>query len=317
MFRRRRIPAAPWLAMVGIAVFPARAAGDAPGVALEWSAPAGCPDGEAVRRRIETLAGPGVAVGARAVVTEAPDGYHIALEVRAGGMSGERDLIAPTCEAAAESIAAIVGLAATAGVSPPATTPTRSPAAPPAPSPPPTTPAPRSQGPEFRVTPEAALDVGTLPTPAPGAALRVELAFDRITAGVTGALWLHRDGYLSGSTTQGAHFALQSYDAFGCYALVRAAPVDLSPCIAVEIAAMAADGFGATLPQSYSGAWVAIGVGARVRIELGRHFALALGLQGVVPTIPQQFRINGTPNGSVFGLSPVAGRAEVGPEVRF
>jgi hypothetical protein len=303
--------------MAGIAVFPARAAGEAPGVALEWSAPAGCPDGEAVRRRIETLAGPGVAVGARAVVTEAPDGYHIALEVRAGGMSGERVLVAPTCEAAAESIIAIVGLAATAGVSPPATAPARSPEASPAPPPPPATPTAARTGPELRATPEAMLDVGTLPSPAPGAALRVELAFDRITAGVTGALWLHRDGYLAGSTTQGAHFALQSYDAFGCYALVRSPPVDLSPCIAVEIAAMAADGFGATLPQSSSAVWVAIGVGGRVRIELGRHFALALGLQGVIPTIPQQFRINGSPSGSVFSVSPVAGRAEVGPEVRF
>jgi len=270
-----------------------------------------------VRRRIETLAGPGVAVGARAVVTEAMDGYHVWLQVRAGGMTGERILIAPTCDAAAESIAAIVGLAATAGALPPATTPTRSLAAPPAPSPPTTALTARRAGPQFRVAPEATLDVGTLPTPAPGAALRVEVAFDRISAGVTGALWLHRDGYLAGSTTQGAHFALQSYDAFGCYSVVRSAAIDLSPCIAMEIAAMAADGFGATVPRRSTAAWVAIGVGGRMRIELGPHFALALGLQGLVTTIPQQFHIDGTPSGSVLSPSPVAGRAEVGPEVRF
>ena len=270
-----------------------------------------------MRRRIEILAGPAVAVGARAVVTEAPDGYQVWLQVRAGGLTGERILIAPTCDAAAESIAAIVGLAATAGVPPPATTPTPSPEASPAPSPPTTGTTPRRAGPQFRAAPEAMLDVGTLPTPAPGAALRVELAFDRISAGVMGALWLHRDGYLAGSTTQGAHFALQSYDAFGCYSVVRSAVIDLSPCIAMEIAAMAADGFGATVPRSSSAAWIAIGGGARVRIELGRHLALAFGLEGVVTTIPQQFHIDGTPSGSVWSLSPVAGRAEVGPEVRF
>jgi hypothetical protein len=156
-----------------------------------------------------------------------------------------------------------------------------------------------------------------MPAPSPGAALTVEVAFGRISAGLSGALWLNRDGYLTGTTTQGAHFALQTYDAFGCYTLVRSGPVDVSSCVGIEIASMAADGFGATSPQNSSALWVAIGAGARARLELGGHLALALGLEGLVPTIPQQFRIDGTPSGSVFNVAPVAFRGEVGPEVRF
>jgi hypothetical protein len=316
MSRHRQTPTAVALAVItGVAAWPCRAAGDTPGVALEWSAPAGCPTGESVRRRIETLAGPGVAVDARAVVTEAPDGYRVSLDVHVGGMTGERTLTAPTCDAAAESIAAVVALAAIAGVSPQPPVPTGAPAAP-VPAPAPSVPAAQRRM-ELRVAVEAALDVGTLPAPAPGGAVRVELLLARVSAGISGALWLDRDGYLSGSTTQGAHFALQSYDAFACYALLRSGPLDLAPCIALEVAAMSADGFGATVPRNSSAVWAAIGAGARLRVELGRHVALALGAEGVVPTVPQQFHIDGDPSGSVFSVSPVAFRAEVGPEVRF
>jgi hypothetical protein len=345
MSRRRRIKAKLGLALIGglAAASPGRARADGEGVALAWSAPPGCPDAETVRKRIESLVGPGVSIDARAVVTQGEAGFSVSLEVRTAGTTGVRALTAPTCDDAAESVAAVVALAATstsiAAPPPPLTAPPPLAATPPPPAtpplapppPPPASPRPESGTPSVRVhlriAAEAAVDLGTLPQPAPGGDLRAEIEVGRVAAGLSASLWLHRDGSLPNSTTEGAHFALQTYDAFGCYALVRAGSFELSPCVVVEVAWMTAQGFGAAsnpastgqfTPGTATAVWPSIGAGVRGRWALGRFFALTLGIQGVVPTIPQQFRITGTsPSGSVFSIAPVAGRAEIGPEVRF
>jgi hypothetical protein len=116
---------------------------------------------------------------------------------------------------------------------------------------------------------------------------------------------------------EGAHFTLQTYDAFGCYALVRAGSFELSPCVVVEVGWMTANGFNTTRNGTATAVWPSVGAGVRGRWALGRFFGIALGIEGVVPTIPQQFRITGHPQGSVYSVAPVAGRAEIGPEVRF
>jgi len=169
----------------------------------------------------------------------------------------------------------------------------------------------------LRLAIDAALDLGTLPGPAPGADLRAEIDLGRVSAGLSGTLWLDRDGHLTSSATEGAQFALQSYDAFGCYALFRASAFELAPCAVVEVAVMTASGFNTSIKRTASAVWPSLGAGARARWRLGRFVSVALGVQGVVPLIPQKFHIDGNPGGPVFSVGPVAGRAEVGPEVRF
>ena len=89
-------------ALLAVAAAPGRASADGPGVVVEWTAPTECPTGEAVRRRIESLTGPGMSVHARAAVTPKAGGYDVLLEVRVADVSGERALTAQTCDEAAE-----------------------------------------------------------------------------------------------------------------------------------------------------------------------------------------------------------------------
>jgi hypothetical protein len=80
---------------------------------------------------------------------------------------------------------------------------------------------------------------------------------------------------------------------------------------------MTASGFGASVPKDASAVWPSLGAGVQSRWALGGVFSIALGIQGVVPTVTQRFHIDGTPNGPVFSVAPVVGRAEIGPELRF
>jgi hypothetical protein len=166
------------------------------------------------------------------------------------------------------------------------------------------------------VAAEGAVDVGTLPAPTWGAALRASIEVGRSLAfGVTGGAWLAQDGRLATQPTEGAHFTLLTLDAHGCYALLRTRAMELAPCALVEVSHLSATGFGATTNGGADVLWVAGGVEARGRWVLTRWLALGLGAGAVVPFERERFRIAAT--GIVYATSALSARVQLGPELHF
>jgi len=294
------------------------------GVSLRWVAPESCPDAEVVRRRVVALAGPEVALSADAKISEGSGEFRVVLHVQVRGSLGERVLTAATCEAAAESVAVVLAMSAAPGL------PAEPPAPPPMPprlveppQPPPPPPAP-SRAPRpalLRLSAEGSVDLGALPAPTAGTTLRVTVTPGRhVEAGIAGTLWLDRNGYVPGNPTQGAYFTLLTVDAFGCFGWRPSRrPFEVSPCALVELGRISATGFNETTHATSTALWIGVGLGARGRWELTRWLALAIEVDGVVPTQGQSFRVMGpgTAIQTVHATSVVAGRAHFGPEVRF
>jgi hypothetical protein len=342
---------------------PTRAIAQAPAVSFSWSAPAGCPDAESVRSRARSLAGAGAAVDATAEVTRADDGFHVVLHVRVNGSSGERTLTAPSCADAAQSVAAILALAAStpAALASPATSvaapapasvstgtapppaaatgtaplpvpsvatpppPASAPSPAPAPAPTPALAATRSRAPtphpgivEGRLEADAACDIGTLPSAAFGGEVRVSLAlWRRLALGLAAGAWLQQSDKVPG--VGGASYSLLTFDASGCYELLRRGTIGLSPCLLVELGRIAAQGFDTSQNGGARPLWAGVGLGARGRWEAARWLALVAEVDGVAPTARQEFSVGhgtGSPT-PLYTTSLVAARIEIGPEVRF
>lgn len=288
---------------------PSRASADAPRVALQFSAPEGCPSADAVRARILALAAPDARLDADVTVTALDGRFRAVLHVRSASSSGERTLEDASCDLLAESAAVVLAMSATSPA-PVAPAPPPPEAAPP-PAPPPSS--PRSEILRLRAT--ASLDVGTLPTPTLGAGVSASFPFaSRLALALGGTAWAQKSGTLGGSSSQGATFTLLTGDAAGCYR-ARAGAVELSPCAVVEVAHVDARGFGLH-PSSSSALWLSLGAAGIVRWTPTPHFALVAELDALVPTQSESFVIlHG--GGTVHTIAPVAGRASIGPEVRF
>ena len=90
-----------------------------PPVAVQWTAPAECPDAEAVRGKIDRRLGRALDAGEATlvaqVVREAPRGYVLRLRLSVGGRGEDREFSDPSCAALAE----VVALRVVAAVAPP------------------------------------------------------------------------------------------------------------------------------------------------------------------------------------------------------
>ena len=263
-------------------------------------------------------------------MTEAEGRLRLVLRVKSRGFVGERVLEGSSCEELTESAAVILAMSGTAGAAvasaasrlPPGETapPTAATAAPPVESAPPRArPFVLSRAPILRVSLAAALDVGTLPTPAFGGALSVGVAPGRgVALNLRGTLWASSRGVLAADPQQGGTFDLLSVDATGCYALVHGL-LELSPCVMLELERMSATGFGTPNSSSANPLWLAVGAGLEARWEWTRAFALDIVVAGIVPTRGESFAIRSATGvlDNVQRIGLAAARASLGPEVRF
>jgi hypothetical protein len=141
-----------------------------------------------------------------------------------------------------------------------------------------------------------------------------------VEVGVAGADWLDRDGYAPNVTGQGANLSLLTVDAFGCYGWRPRRALELSPCALVELGRISATGIHESQPGSSTAYWVGLGLGAKGRWELTRWLAVALEVDGVIPTQRQAFVIAvpaAAESHLVSATSVAAARVHFGPEVRF
>jgi hypothetical protein len=316
-----------------------------------WASVAGCPKDREVRAEIErVLGGPPSPASRRYLRAEATvsrtgtGGFHLHLITDLGGTVGERDFDGPTCAAVANAAALIVALTfdpdaltRRAEPAPPAPSQRPAPVPPAAPAPPVVSlpepailPAPLpdagplasppSAAPVPRPRPVLAMGVmgsastGALPEVGEGLGGRVGLLAGRFRADVSVSYWPDRTATLPRRPLAGGRIHLVAADGSACWALLRA-PLEISPCLGLEVGSMVATGFGVRSDGSGAALWIAPSAEALAALPVGRRFAARLDLGVLVPAERPPFVI--TSAGTVYRAGPVVGRAALGLEIRF
>lgn len=156
-------------------------------------------------------------------------------------------------------------------------------------------------------------DVGALPgvTFGFGATAVVRYGVQRFELGV--GAWLDQSATLADRPSTGGDIGLIAGAAGACRDLLSG-PVDLAPCVALELGSMHAEGFGVTSPEQNEAFWAALrGGGALAFAPVGRLW-LVLRLEAVVPLVAPTFILGGV--GQVHQPGP-GGRGSLGVELGF
>lgn len=302
---------------------------------LEWQAPDGCPDAEAVRGRVEAiLRGPLTDASravARGAIARTEDGrFRLELTVRTGDVADARSIDSAACATLADAFAVVVALAID---------PTRSAdaeGAPPAraiadgPRPPDESPSARvsplpreAPAPRASPAPEAGTRValglggsvvwGPLPEPSPGLVASVGVRRDRVRVGALGTLALRQTPHFDRSA--GASIDMLEGGAFAGY-LLPLGIFALGPAVNVEATYVRARGFGIRRPSTSSAVWATAVVGARLEARAARWLGAFARADLLVPFDAPRFAL-GTQADSVRLHTPaaLAPRLTLGAEI--
>lgn len=311
-----------------------------PEVPVRWTAPAECPDRDALLVAVARRLGRPLADEARVdgrVTGDRSRGYVLHLELSAGGRGEVRDVQDPSCAALAEAAALRVVAAIEAPVVPPVPVPEP---AEPGPEP---QPGPDPQpGPEEAVVPAEPVRTVALPTPAavredmydgPGGVLRLqgglELgAFGPAPAGAVGLavglLWPRLRVELQGTVLPPRRMAdvtagLYAGAIHGCWRAGRGA-LEVPLCGGVEVGGMrgrAADPLPGAVTRTQ--AWVAGILGPGLAWHVSSRVSVWASLQLVLAVYRPLF-VQGDPDGNprvLLAPSAASGRLLLGVELRL
>ena len=325
-------------------------------LALDWSAPAGCPTREHVIERVTAILGrstkPHGALAVRAIATRLPSGqWRVNLAEDREGGAGSQEFEAESCDAAADATALIVSLMIDPTITPGArdVDPSHEPektAPPPVPPPSPPPPQPRPPEPPPPTVAAARLPERTPPSVAPARphlfAVRASLAgdvgtFSRANVGgelllavtpwrlrfeLAGSYWVSSMATLAGSPSEGAWLELATLGVRAAYVL-SAGDVGLAPLVGIEGDRMSATGFGGTSQHHQTANHIGVDLGATgiwFPVQAFHALALSLTLEAVSATEKPPPFVATEPGGTervVQQSSQVALRAFLGAEVRF
>ncbi len=333
------------------AAAPDAAAPDA-AVALEWSAPPGCPDSEQMQARLTAALGDGAAgLRVEAVVVPGPTGeFRAAVELRGPWGDTTRNLDSPTCETLADAVVLLAQVSVQEGAAVPEPAPDPEPEPEPEPqstvedtassqaeSEPSVSTAPAEPAPDSGRALDRADRVGesttsvlqglvrvearaggpVLPGVDAGAAVALGLAHRWFRIEVLGAGWLRRSQALVADAT--LDLRLVSGQLRGCAVLPLAAVPWLRPmpCVGFELGGLRGQGSGVGLVEGRTTwrPWLAATVSPSVAIYPWRRFGFVAGATLVVPVSRPRFALGGID--VVYQVPAVAGRGFLGVEVSF
>ena len=159
-----------------------------------------------------------------------------------------------------------------------------------------------------------ATDGTTMPAAALGARAGLAWTPGRARVEVVGSFF-SAQSKTTATSAAGARFNLLVAGARGCWALVQG-PVELSPCVGLDLQTMSAKGFGAT-QNNYeaNGAWMSAAAGGLFRLPLASWFALRADVDAIVPFSRPTFVVEG--DGAVHRPSAIGARAGIGAELLF
>ena len=234
-------------------------------LAIQWTAPAGCPDRaemvSRVERALEDASAP-EQLSATGKVTRLPGMYRAQVRVQSSIGSGERVLENTDCEILADSVALVIALSASESEG-------------------------GAQG-VFALSAHGSVAFGPLPEPAfgVGGALALEGLWS-LRWELTGTYYAEQSSSYDDANV-GADFRMLGFGARGCrvWELGR---FDLAPCLGIQLYRIEGEGHGGMLQSS--GAAYVWGPALRLfgRLRLLRAFAVFLAADGVVPVVRRSF----------------------------
>ena len=163
-------------------------------------------------------------------------------------------------------------------------------------------------------------DVGTLPGPSVGAALAAALWLGPVRLEADGEHWFSRTrSGGNGLTLYGGTISLSDAGLAGCFAVARGR-LEVAPCAGIELGDL--HGVGAPTiesPTTSDGWWVSVVTALQAALRLAGPLWAGLRIEAIVPLLRDQFvaKINDQTTLIFQSRSPVAGRALLGPELRF
>ncbi len=281
-----------------------------PPIALDWQAPAECPDGSQVLEEIGRLLGteaplPSAPVSVRAAVSRVGDSWSIELVTKIGDSAGERSFTADTCQRLGEAAALVVALAIRPA--PPPEPPT--PPAPAAPTPPPA--APRA----LALRPLIAADLGVLAKPGLSAGAAVGLIAGDLRFELQLARGLSQRTAFASKADASLDLQIPiSAEILGCWALNQGA-LEVSGCAGFQGSQLRGAAAGISDPGAGRSWWLGALGGAALGWRLWDPVALRLEADLGLALVRPSFVVE--PFGEVHRPSLLFGRVGLGVELRL
>jgi hypothetical protein len=319
---------APFLRVVVLLLFAGRASNADDGtkgdpLRLTWTAPAGCPSSDDVRRAVlqsggaEAASGPMLEADAQVEqrATASGNTWTVHLRTRRGSTTGEREIEAATCNGAAEATAIVLALAF---VTPAATPPEETPASVRVPDAPPKANSTRRVIPDdaHAIALGASLtgDASTLPALALGGEVSLAWTPDRLRVELDARRFAPQSRGVAGFES-GARFTMTSVGGRGCWAALRTSTLDLAPCVGADARLLSAPGYGADTSYAASAAWAAVAGGALGRLSVASWLALRTRIEAEAPLSRPTFVVEN--EGFVHKPASVGLAASFGVELLF
>jgi hypothetical protein len=314
-------------------------------MALEWTAPSGCPTKHDVEARVTRLvakpsAPPHDKMRARSVVSKDDTGaFKGEVELAIAAQSSKRRVKGESCEAVVDAIVLILAIAidpdaALAAPQPePALAPTPPDVSAPAvaiaspvvdaPVPPsrdvPPSHLPPAAAPTTARGTHAALAISALADsgffgPAPGVELSVGLHRRHLVLEAAGAWLAPAKASLDGKPNEGASAWTAQAGARACVPLFDAS-IDVAPCAGASALWIVASGYGSDAPASGTGFVLLPSAGGRLTARLTSRIALRLGIDAELPLNRPRFVIDNS--GTVVHTPVASARLAAGAELHF
>lgn len=314
--------------------------------AVQWRAPAGCPEADAVRRRVTDLLGRTPTeqeLHAEGIVHAGPP-WRLDLSTTIGGRHQQRALEGDDCATVTEAAALILAVS----LDPLGVSQNPEVAGPPArvevpvlvagqraqatsepqastdantgplegPSSPPTSPTPARRQPWLRLG--LGGELGAVPRGTGGVRLGIALAGPRLFVRVDGGYWIDRMAVLHQQPAlSGARIGLGTISLAAGLRL-GGARVGVPISIGLEAGGLRTRGVGLLRPQALTFPWLAGLVGVGVSVGLARRLALWGAIEGSVPIVRPSVRVGqGTESLELYRTAPLGGRVLLGLAVRL
>jgi hypothetical protein len=280
-------------------------------LALEWTAPRGCPPKHALRDGLSARVGREIRLSSEApvevhaTVTALGGGYALDVQMRSPQGSQHRELRARSCNELARASVLMVALllmdSPNATVTSAATAARRSR---PSPSPP--------VGSIYART-WVRGDLGTMPAAAIGPGIAVGLAVSDTRFELGGTYLPAQSMYASGGGVSLGSVQLMAADAGICQVLVRAP--EFGPCLRAEFGQLRARGENLANSMTRTSAWFSGALGARLSVEVWRGLSWQSELAAGMPF--ERIRIAVHDSGELHRTAAVFGRFETGVLLSF
>ena len=255
-------------------------------ISLEWSAPAGCPDGDVVRADVLGLSG---ATGqgsrhlkARASIRSADGkGWILSLVTDLEGVTGERTLEGDSCESLTDAAKLMLALI----LNPDLAVPPPPPAGDQRPTPETATVAsakdrrPLLSG---RVGAHAGMQAGVIENLSPSFALSLGIGLGRLSLRLVPGLTPPQNIFVDATHTLGGRLWVGSAAALGCWA-ETVGPVTLSPCLGLDVERLQGHGLGVLQPRETTVYWSSAELAVFVGLPVGHGVLFEVGVVGVLP----------------------------------